>query len=272
LRHPQAEALLGPALVDDHRSTLARVDPQATTAPPALELRPLDLGQRQVPYEDAWEQQRRLHADRVDDRVEDTVLLLEHPPVFTAGKRTEPQDRPVDGTPVIDVDRGGRITFHGPGQLVGYPILKLPEDVYVVDYLRRLEEALIRTCADLGLHTGRVRGRSGVWRPADDVRPERKLAALGVRVARKVTMHGFALNCDVDLSWYDAIVPCGIADAGVTSLSMELGRRVDVREAADACEPHLRELFSWHPYTRSPDLPRPAEPKPVTYGLHPLSH
>jgi lipoyl(octanoyl) transferase len=247
------------------------VEPQTTTAPRALELRSLDLGEQRVRYEDAWEQQRRLHAARVEDQVHDTVLLLEHPPVFTAGKRTEAQDRPLDGTPVIDVDRGGRITFHGPGQLVGYPILKLPEDVYVVDYVRRLEEALIRTCADLGLQTGRVRGRSGVWRPADDVRPERKLAALGVRVARKVTMHGFALNCDVDLSWYDAIVPCGIADAGVTSLSVELGRRVDVREAAAAAGPHLRELFSWHAYTRSPDLPRAAEATPVTYGLRPLA-
>ena len=154
-----------------------------------------------MPYESAWELQRGLHTARAEGLVGDTVLLLEHRPVFTAGKRTEAHERPLDGTPVIDVDRGGKITFHGPGQLVGYPILALPEHVYVVDYVRRLEEALIRTCADLGLATGRVQGRSGVWLPADGRRPERKLAALGVRVSRKVTMHGFALNCDVDLSW-----------------------------------------------------------------------
>jgi lipoyl(octanoyl) transferase len=242
----------------------------STTTPPVLDLRRQGLGVGQVPYVDAWQAQRTLHAQRVADVVGDTVLLLEHPPVFTAGKRTEDHERPVDGTPVVDVDRGGKITFHGPGQLVGYPILRLPEGVYVVDYVRRLEEALIRSCADLGLRTGRVHGRSGVWLPADDRGPERKLAALGVRVARKVTMHGFALNCDIDLSWFDSIVPCGIADAGVTSLSVELGRRVDVREAADACEPHLRELFSWRSYTRSPDLGRVEQPAPVTYGLHPL--
>jgi lipoyl(octanoyl) transferase len=247
------------------------VDQQRETAPAdALELRRVGLGHELTPYGDAWERQRRLHAARAEGRVGDTVLLLEHPPVFTAGKRTEAHERPLDGTPVIDVDRGGKITFHGPGQLVGYPILALPEHVYVVDYVRRLEEALIRTCADLGLATGRVRGRSGVWLAADAHRPERKIAALGVRVSRKVTMHGFALNCDVDLAWYDAIVPCGIADAGVTSLSAELGRDVGVREAADTCEPHLRELFSWREYTRSADLLRAEEPAAVTYGLHPL--
>jgi lipoyl(octanoyl) transferase len=228
------------------------------------------LGPELVPYEIAWEQQRGLHAARAEGLVGDTVLLLEHPPVFTAGKRTEAHERPLDGTPVIDVDRGGKITFHGPGQLVGYPILALPEHVYVVDYVRRLEEALIRTCADLGLPTGRVRGRSGVWLPADGRRPERKLAALGVRVSRKVTMHGFALNCDVDLSWYDAIVPCGIADAGVTSLSAELGRHLGVQEAADACEPHLRDLFAWNAYDRSADLSRDEKPARVPYRLHPL--
>ena len=236
----------------------------------SLHVRRLGLGHEQVPYESAWEQQRSLHAARTAGRVGDTVLLLEHPPVFTAGKRTEAHERPLDGTPVIDVDRGGKITFHGPGQLVGYPILALPEHVHVVDYVRRLEEALIRSCADLGLVTGRIPGRSGVWLPADDRGPERKVAALGVRVSRKVTMHGFALNCDVDLSWYDAIVPCGIADAGVTSLSVELGRNVGVREAADMCEPHLRDLFAWDEYARSVDLSRHEDLETVTYGLHPL--
>jgi lipoyl(octanoyl) transferase len=195
-------------------------------------------------------------------------LLLEHPPVYTAGKRTQPHERPVDGAPVIDVDRGGKITFHGPGQLVGYPIVALPDHVYVVDYVRRLEEALIRTCADFGLATGRVHGRSGVWLAADDRGPERKVAAIGIRVSRGVTMHGFALNCDVDLAWYDTIVPCGIADAGVTTLTKELGRTVGVEEAAGAIEPHLRVLLSWADYDRSPDLPTAS---PVTYGLAPLA-
>ena len=208
-----------------------------------------------VPYAEAWDLQRRLHTRRVADEIGDVVLLLEHPAIYTAGKRTEPQDRPVDGTPVVDVDRGGRITWHGPGQLVAYPIVALPESVYVVDYVRRLEESLIRTCADLGVTTGRVRGRSGVWLPVTDDRPERKVAAVGVRVSRGVTMHGVALNCDNDLRAYDAIVPCGIADAGVTSLSAELGRRVGVADAVPVLESHLARLLGgWPPYQPGSDL------------------
>ena len=193
-----------------------------------------------VPYEDAWEMQRVLHAQRVDGGAPDTMLLLEHPSVYTAGRRTEPHERPFDGTPVIDVDRGGKITWHGPGQLVGYPIVALPDPVDVVAYVRRLEAALIEVCAGFGLTAGRVEGRSGVWVPADEpgpgsrFRPERKVAAIGIRVARGVTMHGFALNCDPDLSAFGSIVPCGIPDAGVTSLSAELGRDITV---ADAIEP-----------------------------------
>jgi lipoyl(octanoyl) transferase len=219
-----------------------------------------DLGTGTVSYHDAWEEQRRLHALRSRDEGADTVLLLEHAAVYTAGKRTQADERPVDGTPVVDVDRGGKITYHGPGQLVGYPVLRLPGHVYVVDHVRRMEEALVRTCADFGLTAGRVHGRSGVWLPADPStgRPERKVAAIGVRVARGVTMHGFALNCDVDLGAYQRIVPCGIRDAGVSSLSAELGRRVDVASAAAVLEPHLRELFSWREYDRAADLPRPA--------------
>jgi lipoyl(octanoyl) transferase len=234
-----------------------------------LTFRRVDLGANRVDYHRAWALQRELHAARVDGSVPDTVLLLEHPPVYTAGKRTEPHERPTDGTPVVDVDRGGKITFHGPGQLVGYPIVTLPDQVYVVDYVRRLEEALIRTCADFGVATGRVKGRSGVWLAADDRGPERKVAALGIRVSQGVTMHGFALNCEVDLRWYDTIVPCGIADAGVTSLSQELGRRIGVEEAADTAEPHLRELLSWADYARSPDLTG-ATASGVRYGLAPL--
>jgi lipoyl(octanoyl) transferase len=165
--------------------------------------------------------------------------LLEHEPVYTAGRRTSPADRPTDGTPVIDVDRGGMITWHGPGQLVGYPVIRLEDPVDVVAYVRRLENALIGVCADLGLTAQRVAGRSGVWVAGSDTAPDRKVAAIGVRVARGVTMHGFALNCDCDLSWFDRIVPCGIRDAGVTSLSAELDRTVSVREAVPVVERRL---------------------------------
>jgi lipoyl(octanoyl) transferase len=211
-------------------------------------------GPSAIDFADAWELQRSIHARRVVDEIGDTVLLLEHPPVYTAGRRTEPHERPFDGTPVVDVDRGGKITFHGPGQLVGYPITKLPSHVLVVDYVRRVEEAMIRAADDLGVTTGRVRGRSGVWIAASGTRAERKVGAVGIRVARGVTMHGLSLNADVDLSFYDRFVPCGIADAGVTSLSAELGRDVTVRETAAAITPHLVELLEWKPYTPSPDL------------------
>jgi lipoyl(octanoyl) transferase len=159
---------------------------------------------------------------------------------------------------VIDVDRGGKITFHGPGQLVGDPIVALPQHVLVVDYVRRVEEALIGACADLGVTTARVPGRSGVWLKAGGGRPERKIAAIGIRVSRGVTMHGFALNCDVDMSWYDRFVPCGIADAGVTSLTSELGRDVTVAEALPVVRRHLDDLLGWADYTPTPDYePRP---------------
>ncbi len=215
-------------------------------------------------YLEAWDRQRAVHAEVVAG-APGTVLLLEHAPVYTAGKRTEPHERPTDGTPVIDVDRGGKITFHGPGQLVGYPIVRLPDHVLVVDYVRRLEEALIATCRDLGVSTARVPGRSGVWLQADPApraglpsRPERKIAAIGIRVSRGVTMHGFALNCDVDLAWYDRFVPCGISDAGVTTLSEELGRDVGVAEVLPLVEQHLSDLLAWAPYDPTPDYdPRP---------------
>ncbi len=197
-----------------------------------------------VDYRQAWDEQRRVHADRVAGLVPDTVLLLEHPPVFTAGRRTNSWERPTDGTPVVDVDRGGRITWHGPGQLVGYPVVRLPDPVDVVAHVRRLEEALIHTCADLGLATARVEGRSGVWVPGRDGAQDRKVAAIGVRVSRGVTMHGFALNADPDLSWYDRIVPCGITDASVTSLSRELGRDVTVAEVTPLVERHLGDALA----------------------------
>jgi lipoyl(octanoyl) transferase len=185
-----------------------------------------------VPYSDALVLQRQLHAARVANEITDTVLLLEHEPVYTAGKRTEPWERPAGGVPVIDVDRGGRITWHGPGQLTGYPIVQLPDPVDVVAYVRRLEQMLIDVCAGLGVGTERVAGRSGVWIPADDRGPDRKVAAIGVRVARGVTMHGFALNCDCQLDAFDAIVPCGIRDAGVTSLTSEAGHHISVDDVA----------------------------------------
>lgn len=186
-----------------------------------------------VEYTPTWELQRTLAEERAEGQRGDTILLLEHPATYTAGKRTEPADRPDDGTPVIDVDRGGRITWHGPGQLVGYPIIALSDPIDVIEYVRRLEQALITTCARLGVDVGRVEGRSGVWCAASDGRPERKIAAIGIRVQRGVTMHGFALNCDCDLGAYSRIVPCGIVDAGVTSLSAELGRDVPVSEVLD---------------------------------------
>ncbi|MGW4155788.1 lipoyl(octanoyl) transferase LipB [Micromonospora chersina] len=193
-------------------------------------------------YQAAWDEQRRLHEAVVAGEQGDTVLLLEHPSVYTAGKRTEPWDRPVDGTPVIDVDRGGKITWHGPGQLVGYPIVKLPDPVDVVAYVRRTEQLLIDVCAEFGLAAGRVEGRSGVWVPEDDRGPARKVAAIGIRVARGVTLHGFSINCDCDLGYFDRIVPCGIRDAGVTSLTAELGRPVTVADVLPVVERHLPTL------------------------------
>ncbi|WP_166139247.1 lipoyl(octanoyl) transferase LipB [Nocardioides ochotonae] len=218
------------------------------------------LGADAIDYLAAWELQREVHARVADGEQPGTVLLLEHPPVFTAGKRTLPEERPLDpgGADVIDVDRGGKITFHGPGQLVGYPIVALPDHVKVVDYVRRVEEALIRVCRDLGVTTARVPGRSGVWLRADDRGPERKIAAIGIRVSRGVTMHGFSLNCDVDLDWYSRFVPCGIADAGVTSLSAELGRDVPVAEVLPLVRRHVADLLAWGPYDATPDYePRP---------------
>ncbi|MDX1873529.1 lipoyl(octanoyl) transferase LipB [Mycolicibacterium sp. 120266] len=197
---------------------------RSSTAP--LEIRQLGT----IDYAEAWALQREIADARVAGGP-DTLLLLEHPAVYTAGKRTLPEERPTDGTPVVDTDRGGKITWHGPGQLVGYPIIGLTEPLDVVNFVRRLEEALITVCADLGVEAGRVEGRSGVWVPGT---PARKVGAIGIRVARGVTLHGFALNCDCDLGAFGGIIPCGISDAGVTSLSAELGRRVEVKDVTDA--------------------------------------
>lgn len=200
------------------------------------------FGRDSVDYRQAWDLQRQVHASVVAGGP-DTVLLLEHNPVYTAGRRTEDFERPFDGTPVIDVDRGGKITWHGPGQLVGYPIIRLPDPVDVVAYVRRIEDMLIEVCAVFGVQGERITGRSGVWIAADSAGPDRKIAAIGIRVSRGVTMHGFALNCDCDLSAFDRIVPCGISDASVTSLSRETGRDVTVLEVL----PHVEERLAMLP-------------------------
>jgi lipoyl(octanoyl) transferase len=200
---------------------------RSSTAP--IEVRQLGT----VDYRVAWQLQRDLADARVAGGT-DTLLLVEHPAVYTAGRRTQAHELPVDGTPVIDTDRGGKITWHGPGQLVGYPIVTLAEPLDVVNYVRRVEESLIDVCTGLGLEAGRIDGRSGVWLPAGGGRPARKLAAIGVRVSRATTLHGFALNCDCDLAAFERIVPCGITDAGVTSISAELGRPVGVDEVRSA--------------------------------------
>ena len=192
-----------------------------------LDVQTVGLAPAFIPYPDAWARQREIHADVVSGTRPDTLLLLEHEPVFTAGARTARHERPTDGTPVIDVDRGGKITWHGPGQLVGYPIVRLREPVDVVAHVRRPESILIDVLAGFGIEGYRVEGRSGVWvrRPLS----EDKIAAIGVRVQRGVTMHGFALNCDNSLLPFSQIIPCGISDAGVTTMSEVLGR--DVRPA-----------------------------------------
>jgi len=205
----------------------------------SLRIEHVGYGAEAVPYEAAWQLQREVHAQVVAGSAPPTVLLLEHRPVYTAGRRTEAHERPFDGTLVVDVDRGGKITWHGPGQLVGYPILRLAEPIDVVAYVRRMEIMLIGVCAQFGIRAVQIPGRSGAWIPADELRPERKIAAIGIRVAQHVTMHGFAINCNPDLHGFDQIVPCGIPDAGVTSLSAELGRVVPVAEVVPLIESAL---------------------------------
>ena len=243
--------------------------------PRAVEFSYLGLPEGELTdYHRAWSLQRDLHARVASGELGPQVLYVEHSPVYTAGRRTEAHERPVDGTPVVDVDRGGKITYHGPGPLVGYPIVFLPRSVGVVDYVRRVEEALIRLLASYGVRTGRVPGRTGVWLAAEAGRPERKIAAIGIRVSRQTTMHGFALNITSDLADFGRIIPCGIADAGVTSLAVEsvvpVPTLVDV---ARALEPYLSALLAFTPFEQSPDLASlpPVEHLPetpfITYGL-----
>ena len=192
-----------------------------------------------VDYQKAWDVQRTIHEEVASGSRPNTLLLLEHPSVYTAGRRTDDSERPTDGTPVIDVDRGGRITWHGPGQLVGYPIVKLQKPTELVGFVREIEGALIQVCADLGIAAVRVDGRSGVW--IQDAQGDRKIAAIGIRVAKGVTMHGFALNVNPDLAAFRQIVPCGIADADVTSLEIELARSISIEEVAPLVERHVFE-------------------------------
>ena len=190
-----------------------------------------------VDYLPTWELQKNIAADLIDGKGEDTLLLLQHPSVYTAGRRTEESDRPQNGTPVVDVDRGGKITWHGVGQLVGYPIIRLKNPTDVVGFVREIESALIDLCAELGIATERVCERSGVW--VKDATGDRKIAAIGIRVAKGVTTHGFAINVNPDLSAYDQIIPCGIVDAGVTSIAKELGRDITIEDVLPLIEKHL---------------------------------
>jgi lipoyl(octanoyl) transferase len=193
-------------------------------------------------YIEALDLQRSLHGEIAEGQRENTLVLIEHPSVYTAGKRTQDNERPDDGTPVIDVDRGGKITWHGLGQLVGYPIIRLAKPTELVGFVREIETGLIATCLELGLATTRVEGRSGVW--VVDEKGERKIAAIGIRVARGVTMHGFALNVEPDLSPFEAIIPCGIEDAAVTSLAIELGRSISIDEVLPVVEKYMYESLA----------------------------
>ena len=207
-----------------------------TTSPVALKRLGL------IDYEQAWELQREIHREVADGKRPNTLLLLEHPPIFTAGRRTLDSERPLDGSKVIDVDRGGKITFHGPGQIVGYPIIKLRDSFDVVGFVRELENSLIEVCREFGISAERYCERSGVW--LRDEKGDRKIAAIGIRVARGVTMHGFALNVNPDLTFYEKIIPCGIPDAGVTSMANELNPAPSIEEVLSVLERHLYEALA----------------------------
>lgn len=207
-----------------------------------LEFSRVGFAPHYVDYEEGWALQRRIHEGVVAGTTPSTVLLLEHAPVYTAGKRTEEHERPLDGTPVVNVDRGGKLTWHGPGQLVGYPIVALPDPTRVADYVDILEQVLINVLADYAIRGTRIEGRSGVWIEADGKGPARKIAAIGIRVNRRVTMHGFALNCSNDLGPYAQIIACGIADAGTTTIEAETGRKVLPAEIAGRVEEELRKF------------------------------
>ena len=194
-----------------------------------------------VPYEEALANQRIVHSEVAQALRPNTLILLEHPSVYTAGKRTTESEKPSDGTPVIGVDRGGKITWHGPGQLVGYPIVKLAKPTELVGFVREIEAGLIRVCAEFGITSQRVDGRSGVW--IRDSSGDRKIAAIGIRVAQGVSMHGFALNVNPALEAFNRIIPCGIDDAAVTSMAQELSRDITIEEVIPVVEKYLTETL-----------------------------
>lgn len=210
----------------------------------AIEFERVGLGTELIPYMQAWDYQQNLHDAVAADEQTPRVLFLEHEAVYTAGKRTEPEDLPLDGTPVVDVDRGGKLTWHGPGQLSGYPIVKLKKISAIRLYVETLEEALINVIDEMGIPTVQVKGRSGVWVPGVNGEQDRKIAAIGIRINRGVTMHGFALNCSNNLTAYDQIIPCGITDAGVTTISQELGQTVSPNDVVDRVQEELERLLT----------------------------
>lgn len=206
-----------------------------------LEFTQLGLAPEFVDYTHAWDLQREIHENVLAGKAPSTVLLLEHAAVYTAGKRTEDHERPFDGTPVVAVDRGGKLTWHGPGQLVGYPIIKLKNKAGIRDYVERLEAVIIAVLADYGITAVRIKGRAGVWIAEDDQGPARKIAAIGIRVNEGVTMHGFAINCNNDLAPYGQIIACGITDAGVTTIARETGRDVAPADLVSRIVEELRK-------------------------------
>ena len=217
--------------------TLTAASTETIPEIPGLEISALGS----IEYLAGWQLQRDLHTEVADGSRENTLLLVEHPSVYTAGRRTQLSDRPINGVPVIDVDRGGKITWHGPGQLVGYPIVKLKEATNVVGFVRTLESALINICAELGLEAQQYCERSGVW--IRDEKGDRKIAAIGIRVARGTVTHGFALNVNPDLKYFTEIIPCGLPDVITTSLEQELGRSITVKEILPIAEKHLQEAL-----------------------------
>lgn len=229
----------------------------------ALEFSRVGLDPDFVDYLDGWEMQRTLHRSVQDGAVPNTVLLLEHAPVYTAGRRTEAHERPFDGTPVVNVDRGGKLTWHGPGQLVGYPILRLTDPTHVRGYVEALEDTLIAVLADYGIDGERVPGRSGVWvrGGGEAARPDRKIAAIGIRVHNGVTMHGFSLNASNDLAPYSQIIACGITDAGTTSISAETGTLVTPTQVVARVEEELRRRESQLTGPAADQAPPNADPE-----------
>ena len=205
-------------------------------------------------YQQVWDRMRDIHAQVAAGELGPQMIFVEHTPVYTAGRRTQDHERPFDGTPVIDVDRGGKITWHGPGQLVGYPILRLGGTVGVLEYVTRIEEALIDYLASVNIKSGRIKGQTGVWVPGSDARPDRKICAIGIRILKQTSMHGFSLNVSNALEPFTNMIPCGIDNAGVTSIKNELGSVPTLCDVAHGLKPLLQEYLKMNQFTQSPDL------------------